>query len=36
VVEALTKDVGRWTEGERDDDMAILVVTRRHRPPRVA
>ncbi|MDH6124850.1 serine phosphatase RsbU (regulator of sigma subunit) [Kitasatospora sp. GP82] len=36
VVDALIKDVGRWTEGKRDDDMAILVVTRRHRPPRVA
>ncbi|MEU9125277.1 PP2C family protein-serine/threonine phosphatase [Streptomyces sp. NPDC048506] len=32
LVDALTKDVDRWTEGERADDMAILVVTRR-RPP---
>lgn len=30
LVDALTKDVGRWTaEGEQEDDMAILVVTRR-------
>ncbi|MGE7439189.1 MULTISPECIES: PP2C family protein-serine/threonine phosphatase [Kitasatospora] len=36
VVDALTEDVSRWTEGKRDDDMAILVVTRRHRAPRVA
>lgn len=36
LVDALTKDVGRWTEGERADDMAILAVTRRHRPPRAA
>ncbi|MFG2841556.1 SpoIIE family protein phosphatase [Kitasatospora sp. NPDC048296] len=36
VVDALTEDVGHWTEGERGDDMAILVVTRCHRPPRVA
>ncbi|MFF9647125.1 PP2C family protein-serine/threonine phosphatase [Kitasatospora aureofaciens] len=36
VVDALTEDVGRWTEGKRDDDMAILVVTRRHRPPPIA
>ncbi|MFF2148188.1 PP2C family protein-serine/threonine phosphatase [Kitasatospora sp. NPDC058190] len=36
VVDALTEDVGRWTEDERGDDMAILVVTRHHRPPRVA
>ncbi|MET8622178.1 PP2C family protein-serine/threonine phosphatase [Kitasatospora sp. NPDC004669] len=36
VVDALTEDVGHWTEGKRDDDMAILVVTRRHRPPHVA
>ncbi|MCX4821450.1 serine/threonine-protein phosphatase [Streptomyces sp. NBC_01142] len=35
LVDALTKDVGRWTEGEHEDDMAILVVTR-SRPPRVA
>ncbi|TJZ59395.1 serine/threonine-protein phosphatase [Streptomyces piniterrae] len=32
LVDALTKDVGRWTEGEHEDDMAILVVTRRRRP----
>ncbi|MFJ2578547.1 PP2C family protein-serine/threonine phosphatase [Kitasatospora aureofaciens] len=36
VVDALTEDVGHWTEGKRNDDMAILVVTRRHRPPRSA
>ncbi|MFI9360337.1 hypothetical protein ACIG5E_04655 [Kitasatospora sp. NPDC053057] len=36
VVDALTEDVGHWTEGKRNDDMAILVITRRHRPPRVA
>lgn len=35
LVDALTKDVGRWTEGDREDDMAILVVAR-HRPPRAA
>ncbi|WFB11256.1 serine/threonine-protein phosphatase [Streptomyces sp. LX-29] len=29
LVDALTDDVGRWTEGEHEDDMAILVVTRR-------
>ncbi|MEE4419299.1 PP2C family protein-serine/threonine phosphatase [Streptomyces bugieae] len=31
LVEALTEDVGRWTEGVHADDMAILVVTRRGR-----
>ncbi|MGW2254230.1 PP2C family protein-serine/threonine phosphatase [Kitasatospora sp. NPDC001660] len=36
VVDALIEDVGNWTEGKRDDDMAILVVTRRHRPARGA
>ncbi len=35
LVEALTKDVGRWTEGDHEDDMAILAVTRR-RPPHAA
>ncbi|BCK73416.1 hypothetical protein Srufu_073690 [Streptomyces libani subsp. rufus] len=30
LVEAVTKDVGRWTEGDHEDDMAILAVTRRH------
>ncbi|MGW3038533.1 PP2C family protein-serine/threonine phosphatase [Kitasatospora sp. NPDC001159] len=34
VVDTLTEDVGHWTEGKRDDDMAILVVTRRHHPSR--
>ncbi|MFE1772305.1 PP2C family protein-serine/threonine phosphatase [Streptomyces sp. NPDC059008] len=29
LVDALTKDVGRWTEGDHEDDMAILAVTRR-------
>ncbi|MFI9049133.1 PP2C family protein-serine/threonine phosphatase [Streptomyces sp. NPDC053427] len=33
LVDALTKDVGRWTGGAGHDDMAILAVTRR-RPPR--
>ncbi|MFJ9412579.1 PP2C family protein-serine/threonine phosphatase [Streptomyces sp. NPDC101227] len=28
LVDALTQDVGRWTEGDRADDMAILVVAR--------
>lgn len=32
LVEAVTKDVGRWTEGDREDDMAILAVTRRRSP----
>ncbi|MFF3543871.1 PP2C family protein-serine/threonine phosphatase [Streptomyces platensis] len=32
LVEAVTKDVGRWTEGGHEDDMAILAVTRRHPP----
>ncbi|MGA5564586.1 PP2C family protein-serine/threonine phosphatase [Streptomyces platensis] len=32
LVEAVTKDVGRWTEGDREDDMAILAVTRRPAP----
>ncbi|MFI6765165.1 PP2C family protein-serine/threonine phosphatase [Streptomyces sp. NPDC050355] len=32
LVDALTRDVGRWTEGDREDDMAILAVTRRRRP----
>ncbi|MGW1373059.1 PP2C family protein-serine/threonine phosphatase [Streptomyces sp. NPDC002446] len=36
LLDALTKDVGRWTEGVREDDMAILVVTRRRRPPPAA
>ncbi|MFH8380248.1 PP2C family protein-serine/threonine phosphatase [Kitasatospora sp. NPDC018058] len=36
VVDTLTEDVGHWTGGKRDDDMAILVVTRRHRPSHVA
>ncbi len=36
LVDALTKDVGRWTEGEREDDMAILAVTRRRCPPHAA
>ncbi|MFB6439699.1 PP2C family protein-serine/threonine phosphatase [Streptomyces sp. NPDC056411] len=31
LVDALAKDVGRWTDGAHEDDMAILVVTRR--PP---
>ncbi|GAB7029213.1 PP2C family protein-serine/threonine phosphatase [Streptomyces platensis subsp. malvinus] len=34
LVETLTEDVGRWTEGAHEDDMAILVLTRRGRPPR--
>ncbi|MEV0228782.1 PP2C family protein-serine/threonine phosphatase [Nonomuraea sp. NPDC050786] len=29
VVEALVRDVERWTGGPRDDDMAILAITRR-------
>ncbi|MFE1172845.1 PP2C family protein-serine/threonine phosphatase [Streptomyces sp. NPDC058773] len=29
LVDALTKDVGRWTEGDHTDDMAILAVTLR-------
>lgn len=32
LVDALTKDVDRWTEGEHEDDMAILAVTRRRHP----
>ncbi|MEU9117198.1 PP2C family protein-serine/threonine phosphatase [Streptomyces sp. NPDC048483] len=35
LVDALTKDVGRWTGGEGQDDMAILAVTR-CRPGRAA
>ncbi|WP_432000215.1 PP2C family protein-serine/threonine phosphatase [Streptomyces sioyaensis] len=32
LVDALTKDVGRWTGGEGQDDMAILAVTRGRAP----
>ncbi|MGW7576078.1 PP2C family protein-serine/threonine phosphatase [Streptomyces sp. NPDC054765] len=32
LVEALTKDVGRWTGDNPRDDMAILAVTRRRLP----
>ncbi|MGW3076081.1 PP2C family protein-serine/threonine phosphatase [Kitasatospora sp. NPDC001132] len=29
VLDALVADVGRWTGGPRDDDMALLAITRR-------
>ncbi|MDC7340754.1 PP2C family protein-serine/threonine phosphatase [Streptomyces lydicus] len=32
LVDALTKDVGRWTQGAHEDDMAILAITRQRRP----
>lgn len=34
LLEALTKDVGRWTGDDYRDDMAILAVTRRRPPSR--
>ncbi|MGW7487432.1 PP2C family protein-serine/threonine phosphatase [Streptomyces sp. NPDC054786] len=36
LVDALTKDVGRWTGGNHRDDMAILAVTRRRVLPPAA
>ncbi|GAA1267332.1 PP2C family protein-serine/threonine phosphatase [Kitasatospora nipponensis] len=32
-IDTLIRDVEEWTGGPRDDDMAVLAVTRRRRPP---
>ncbi|MEU5211659.1 PP2C family protein-serine/threonine phosphatase [Streptomyces sp. NPDC020742] len=32
VIDLLVRDIGRWTDGPRDDDMAVLALTRRPLP----